>query len=151
MPEPQATLNLLCFDFGSQRIGVAFGSQAHIQPTELPPLPARDGIPHWQQLDQLVDHWQTQAFVVGMPYHMDGSISLMAQRARKFANRLVNRYQCPCYVIDERLSSYEAKQERLHNQGSHNWKKHSVDSIAARLILQSWYQESEHKLAQQPL
>jgi putative Holliday junction resolvase len=149
MLEPMKDLNLLCFDFGNQRIGVAFGSQSHVQPTELPPLPARDGIPRWIELDQLVDHWQAQAFVVGIPYNMDGSISLMAYRARKFANRLGVRYQCPCYVIDERLSSYEAKQEQLQNQGK--WQHRRIDGVAARLILQSWYQQSDHKLAQQPL
>ena len=150
MPEPKANLNLLCFDFGTQRIGIAFGCHRHACPTELPSLQARDGIPNWQQLNQLVDYWQPQAFVVGIPYNMDGSIGSIAQRARKFANRLAARYQLPCYVIDERLSSYEAKQELLQKRGINSWKKHNIDGIAARLILQSWYQQSVHTLAQQP-
>ena len=50
-------LNLLGFDFGSKRIGVAFASQAGTEPVILPPLPARDGIPDWQQINKLTKEW----------------------------------------------------------------------------------------------
>lgn len=144
------SINLLGFDFGSKRIGVAFASQAATEPVILQPLPARDGIPDWEQINKLVKEWQTQAFVVGIPYNMDGSVGEMAHRARKFANRLAARFDLPSYVVDERLSTYEAKQVHLTHGGGTNWKKHGVDGISAQLILQSWFEEAEHRLASQP-
>ena len=110
-------LNLLGFDFGSKRIGVAFASNSHTQPVVLAPIKAQDGIPSWQIMEGLVDEWQAQAFVVGIPYNMDGSISEMALRARKFANRMSARFDCPCYVVDERLSTQAAKREHLEAGG----------------------------------
>ncbi|MDB4536383.1 Holliday junction resolvase RuvX, partial [Oceanospirillaceae bacterium] len=75
------SLNLLGFDFGSKRIGVAFASNPLTQPVVLAPIKAQDGIPDWQTLESLVSDWQAQAFVVGIPYNMDGSIGEMALRA----------------------------------------------------------------------
>jgi len=144
-------LNLLGFDFGSKRIGAAFASSPLTQPIVLPAIKAQDGIPNWPTLEALVKEWQAQALVVGIPYNMDGSISEMALRARKFANRISARFDLPCYVVDERLSTQEAKQEHLHGGGGTDWKKHGVDGIAAGLILQSWFNEHEHRLSTLPL
>ena len=81
---------------------------------------------------------------------MDGSVGEMAHRARKFANRLASRFNLPSYMVDERLSTYAAKEVHLSQGGGTNWKKNGVDGIAAQLILQSWFAESEHRLASQP-
>jgi len=143
-------LNLLGFDFGSKRIGAAFASNPLTQPIVLAPINAKDGIPNWQTLDALIVQWQAQAFVVGIPYNMDGSVGEMALRARKFANRISARFDRPCYVVDERLSTQAAKQEHLEAGGGTDWKKHGVDGIAAGLILQSWFSETEHHLSTVP-
>lgn len=143
-------LNLLGFDFGSKRIGAAFASNPLTQPIVLAPINAKDGIPNWQTLDALIVQWQAQAFVVGIPYNMDGSVGEMALRARKFANRISARFDKPCYVVDERLSTQAAKQEHLEAGGGTDWKKHGVDGIAAGLILQSWFSETEHHLSTVP-
>ena len=143
-------LNLLGFDFGSKRIGVAFASNPLTQPIVLAPINAKDGIPNWQTLDTLIVQWQAQAFVVGIPYNMDGSVGEMALRARKFANRVSARFDRPCYLVDERLSTQAAKQEHLEAGGGTDWKKHGVDGIAAGLILQSWFNETAHRLSPVP-
>ncbi len=129
----------LAFDFGTGRIGVAVGQAMTGTATPLSPISARDGIPDWTALDPLIDDWAPDALVVGIPLNMDGSISEMARRARKFANRLQERYRRPCYLIDERLSTREAK--RIHHAagGGNNYRKESVDGIAAQLILESWF------------
>ena len=130
---------VLGFDFGTTRIGVAVGQSLTGTAAPLPPLAARDGIPHWPALEQLINEWQPAALVIGIPLNMDGSISDMARRARKFANRLQERSKRPCYLMDERLTSAEAKQISLSRGGSHNFKQNSVDGIAAQLILESWF------------
>ena len=64
---------------------------------------------------------------------MDDSESELLLRARKFGKRLEGRLHKPCYGIDERLTSFEARGEIL--RGNRN---EAVDSIAARLIVESW-------------
>jgi len=129
----------MAFDFGTGRIGVAYGQSLTGTSQALSPVNARDGIPNWQQLDQLVSQWQPNAMVVGIPLNMDGTISDMSRRARKFANRLHERYKCPCFLMDERLSTAEAKEIHFAAGGSNDFRKESVDGIAAQLILESWF------------
>ena len=142
--------NVLGFDFGAKRIGVAWASNAMTKPVILPSIAARDGIPDWELIRRLVQDWQTQAFVVGMPYNMDGTVGEMAYRARKFANRLAHRFQLPSYIVDERLSTYEAKQQTCSHDITSHWQRQEIDGIAAQLILQTWFAETTHLSASQP-
>lgn len=134
----ETTQTVLGFDFGTSRIGVAVGQSLTGTAAPLEPVAARDGIPDWQIFDQLITEWQPTALVVGIPLNMDATISDMARRARKFANRLKERSKLPCYLMDERLTSDEAKRISVSRGGSHNFKQNSVDGIAAQLILEDW-------------
>ena len=129
----------LAFDFGTRRIGVASGQSVTGTASPLTPLMAKDGIPNWDEISKLISEWQPDALVVGIPLNADGTISDMAHRARKFANRLHERYKTPCFLMDERLSTAEAKEIHFASGGSDNFREESVDGIAAQLILESWF------------
>ena len=129
----------LAFDFGTSRIGIASGQSITGTATPLEPIKARDGIPNWDQLGKIISEWQPDALIVGIPLNYDGTISDMAHRARKFANRLNERYKTPCFLMDERLSTAEAKEIHFAAGGSDNFKEESVDGIAAQLILEGWF------------
>lgn len=130
---------VLGFDFGTTRIGLAIGQSLTATATPIDPVRARDGMPDWPQLDAAIAEWQPDTLVVGIPLNMDGTISEMARRARKFANRIQDRYQRPCYLCDERLTTAEAKRIHLDAGGGTNFKQESVDGIAAQLILEDWF------------
>lgn len=125
---------ILGFDFGTKRIGIAFGQGITQSCNPLTEIPARDGIPNWNELEKIIKEYQPEAFLIGLPLNMDGSESEMSKRARKFAKRLHGRFGPPSFMWDERLSSDEAKALKP----SENYKKQAVDAIAASLILQSW-------------
>lgn len=124
---------VLGFDFGTKRIGVATGQSITNKASALHAINAKDGIPDWAALDTLVEQWQPDVFVVGLPYNMDDSESEILRRARKFGNRLNGRYQKPCYGIDERLSSFEARGLLMRGEA-----KAQLDCFAAQLILETW-------------
>ncbi|MCI0509969.1 putative Holliday junction resolvase [Chromohalobacter marismortui] len=130
---------VLAFDFGTRRIGVAVGNEMLGSATALAPLPARDGIPEWQQIGQLLTEWQPDLLVVGLPLNMDGTESDMSRRARKFGNRLHGRFGKPVEVFDERGSTRAAK--RIARDAGHrgNYRDDGVDGIAAQLILESFF------------
>lgn len=130
---------VLAFDFGSRRIGVAVGNEMLGSARQLAPLPARDGIPDWNVVSRLVNEWQPDLFVVGLPLNMDDSESQMSIRARKFGKRLYGRYGKPCEMVDERGSTREAK--RIAREAGHrgNYREQGVDGLAAQLILESWF------------
>jgi putative holliday junction resolvase len=130
----------MAFDFGTKQIGVAVGQTVTKAAQALTILKANNGAPDWQIIDLLVQEWQPDAFVVGLPLNMDGSVSHMSGRARKFSNRLTNRYHKPCHLVDERLSSVEARVE-LQTFDVSKKKKPKIDSFAAAVILRSWLAE----------
>jgi putative Holliday junction resolvase len=133
--------NCLCFDFGLKRIGVAVGHPLIGAASEQSPLSAREGIPDWKNIEKLVLEWEPVAFVVGLPLNMDGTESELSRRATKFARRLHGRFNKPYFMMDERLSSYEAKGEAIQQDGIRDFGSHSVDGRAAALILESWFRE----------
>lgn len=130
---------LMAFDYGTQIIGVAVGQSVTRTANTLTELKAKDGIPNWQEIEQLLREWQPDLVIVGLPLNMDGSESELSSRARKFANRLHGRFGVQVTLYDERLSSFAAKEEILQHQHSQDFKRHQVDSIAAKYILQSWF------------
>lgn len=134
-------LTLLAFDYGTRSIGVAAGQTATCSASALTELRARDGIPNWDEIKRLLDEWQPDLVLVGLPLNMDGSEQPFCQRARKFANRIHGRFGLPVEMVDERLSSVAAKEEHLATGGSAHFRQDPVDAIAARIILETWLTE----------
>lgn len=132
---------LLGFDYGTRQIGVAVGQMITGQARELCVLKAQNGVPDWQQIEALLKEWQPDALVVGLPLNMDGSPSEMSERAEKFAQRLHGRYQLPVHTHDERLTTYEAKGQRLAQGQRGGYRERPVDAIAAALLLQGWLEQ----------
>lgn len=132
---------ILAFDFGTRRIGVATGQQMLGTGQPLAMIPARDGIPDWQVIEQLLAEWQPDIVLVGLPLNMDDTENDMCARARKFGKRLHGRYHVPVEMVDERLTSFEAKGEVMAAGGSRDFGRHGVDDRAAVLILETWCRE----------
>lgn len=123
---------VLGFDFGLARIGVATGQRVTSTATPLTVLRAKQGQPDWSEVTQIVETWQPELFVVGLPLNMDTSAGTLAQLSTKFARRLEGRFGRPAHLIDERLSSLAARQLTTSAQ---------VDDVAAALILETWLNE----------
>lgn len=129
---------LLAFDYGTKNIGVAYGQTVTATAREIPAIKARDGVPNWDDIQALLKKWQPDLVLVGLPLNMDDTESELCTRARKFANRLTGRFGVKVELVDERLSTFAAKQEAADRGHRGNYGQAPIDSIAARLILESW-------------
>ena len=132
----------MAFDFGTKKIGVAVGQSITGTASPVSVLKAVDGIPDWEVVEKMVKEWRPNVFVVGMPFNMDGSENEMTVLARKFSQRLQERFSKPCYTMDERLSTREArdlKKQLVEAQGKKYNDKEVIDSLAAQLILENWF------------
>ena len=135
---------LLAFDFGTRQIGVAVGQTLSDSANPLTVLKARDGIPDWTQISSLLEEWKPDHLLVGLPLNMDGSESDFCARTRKFARRLHGRFGLKVSMVDERLSTFEAKQlAREHNKQQGSYRDHPIDDLAAAMILQSWMSDPD--------
>lgn len=134
---------LLGFDYGTRQIGVAVGQAITLQARELCTLKAQNGTPDWSRVEALLAEWKPDALVVGLPLNMDGSPSEMSERAEKFARRLHGRFNLPVYTHDERLTTFEAKGQRMARGGQRgSYRDNPVDAIAAALLLQGWLENN---------
>lgn len=132
---------ILGFDFGMKYIGVASGQTITHTATPLTCLQAKDGIPNWDEVGKLISEWQPEALVVGSPLNMDGTPQYLTQCANKFAQRLRHKYQLPVHLVDERLSTWEAKQSlRQEYKNPKPQQLLEINAHAAAILLTQWLQ-----------
>jgi putative Holliday junction resolvase len=134
---------LLGFDYGTQRIGVAVGQELTGTATALTTVRVIDGKPDWALISKLIEQWQPDEVVVGLPLNQDGSFHEVSYQAQRFGNQLHGRYNLRAHFMDERLSSLEAERE-LHGTGGKKGKKGNkadIDKMAAKIILESWLRQ----------
>lgn len=134
----------LAFDFGTKRIGTAIGETQLQSAQPLGVIINTNGTPDWQAMDQLLEQWQPAHLVVGWPLTESGEEQSITSHVKGFIKRLEKRYALPVHKADERFSSMAAQQEikRLRQSGQRKRKSiHAdVDTLAAALILESWFQ-----------
>lgn len=135
----------VAFDYGEQRIGVATGQEVTRTATALTTLKAIHRKPDWDAITRIIEEWKPDALVIGVPYHMDGEEHEITLAARKFGRQLAGRYHLPVYEMDERLSSYAAEEELTAQRAAgrkRKTRKEEIDSLAAKIILESWLQQA---------
>lgn len=139
MPEQAGVV--LAFDFGLKRIGVAMGELMLGEARALATIDEEANVPRFAKIEKLIGQWQPVQLVVGLPLDVEGREHDMSARARRFANQLQGRFKLPVSLVDERYTSVEAEAE-LKQQGGH-WTdtKAQVDATAARIILQSYFDD----------
>ena len=130
MPE-RAARTVLAFDFGLKRIGVAVGEP---ELGTVHPLSAI-AAPGFDIIAKLVAEWRPAQLVVGLPVAANGEHPL-ARRVERFARQLEGRFRLPVARVDERFTSVEAE-SRLRGV-----KKKAVDSVAAQLILEQYFDQA---------
>lgn len=130
LPAPggaQRIRTYLAFDFGLKRVGVASGNTLTCTAQPLRTV-AATGDERFAAIAQLVDEWQPDALVVGVPFHPDGAEHENTLRARRFARQLHGRLRLDVHEVDERYTTTEA-----HADGAGD-----LDATSAALILEQY-------------
>ena len=132
---------MLALDFGLRHIGVAVGNTFSRTAQPLTIIKAKDGVPDWAALSSLAEEWRPDRIVVGLPINMDGSPSELSERASKFARQVEGRIGVVVSLVDERLSSREAKRSALDEGHRGDFAAEPIDDQAAAIILSTWLNE----------
>ena len=125
------------FDFGLKHIGVAVGQTVTGTANPLASLNARQGLPQWEKINALVAYWKPDAFIVGLPYALDGSEHNITRHARRFARELETRYPLPVHLVDERFTTLEARRDLFEQGGSRALSKGRIDGLSAKIITEN--------------
>jgi putative holliday junction resolvase len=118
---------ILAFDFGEKRIGVAVGNTVTKTAEPLKIIQEKNQDQKFKAIELIINEWQPQILVVGLPKHPDGAEHEMTQKAARFGNQLKGRFQKEVIWVDERYTSV------LVEGGN--------DALAAQLILQQYLEE----------
>lgn len=137
-------------DFGSKCMGLSWGSD---ELNMAVPLPA---ILNFQNFDQVFSKLKLiclekgcQAFVLGLPLHMNGDEGIRAKEVRHFADQLMKTLNKPVYFQDERLSTQAAQylsgyQAQSLEKAKKQKQRGIIDSQAATIILQDFLEDKHH-------
>ena len=127
-------MQILAFDFGTKHIGVAVGQTITRTSSPLIVLNvAHEGKEIWNTISSLIDEWKPDQLLVGKPLNMDGTPSEMMKKVDPFFKKLQKISSIPCELVDERLTSFEAK--HLMQVDS---KDDRIDDLAAKIFLDNW-------------
>ena len=151
MPNSIKHQTIMAFDYGLRQIGVAHGQTLTANAEGIGILQASDGVPNWDDVKAMLNEWKPNLILVGLPLNMDGSDSELSRLARKFARRLQGRFNVDALMVDERLTSQDAKsslRDPSSNKKSNKIDLTKIDHLAAALILQSWLDQPN--MGQQP-
>jgi putative holliday junction resolvase len=135
---------IFAFDYGTRRLGIASGDTLTRTARALTTLECTVGIP-WPALQKLIEEYQPARFVVGLPYNVDGTPTLLTDASRRFGLDLKRRYERPVALVDERYSSIEAsgrlRETRAAGLKRRRTTRADVDMIAAEVVLERWFAE----------
>jgi len=126
-------LTVMAFDYGTRRIGVAIGNTL-TQTGQPIQIIAENGVDaRFGLIEALIQEWQPDQLVVGLPCHPDGAPHEMTVKAKRFGNQLYGRFHLPVDWVDERYSSVvlEGNPDMRDN----------LDAQSAALILKQYFQE----------
>ncbi len=101
-------------------------------------LPAAEVLAHARSFRRVLEDWEPEVLLAGLPMTLAGEEGPQAQRIKDAAHRIAVSCGLPLEFADERLSSAEAKRI-LREQGlTERGMRGRVDMVAASLFLQSW-------------
>lgn len=130
-------MRCLGIDFGTRRIGLAFGDELGVA-TPLPAIVDADTQKRWATLLAIARQRRITDIVLGHPLNMDDSTGPKAKEAEKIGQQLQAELGLPVHLVDERLTSYEAESTIAKSKRREVRASGLIDSRAATLILQDF-------------
>ena len=141
---------ILALDLGEKLVGAAISDERLVTTKRLPPLKRSNWKKLLQDVRQLVERFDAQTIVVGLPLRLDGTQGDAAENARRMATNLAKSIDLPVYLQDERLTSFEAI-ENLKGEGLKPDEIPAlVDGEAAATILRDFLDTGQERIRVKP-
>ena len=100
---------------------------------------------YYPTANNIVISRNVDAFVLGNPKNLDGSLSKRSEITLEFKKILEDRFKLNVIMQDERLSTVEAERMLISNDTKRKKRKKVIDKIAATIILQSFLDRRNHE------
>lgn len=92
-----------------------------------------------KRLKELVDQYQVERFIVGLPKNMNNTVGERAQKSQAYGELIHQKFKLPVDYMDERLTTIQAERMLVEEADLSRKKRHQViDELAAVMILQTY-------------
>ncbi len=138
-------MRTLGIDYGDARVGIAITDQLNITAQGLETI-QRNGTDKivLRRLDEILEKYEIDTFVIGMPYNMNGTKTERAEVTEKFIHKLKCKYnQIKIETIDERLTTVAAHKTMNFLDVNKKKKRDIVDTISAVYILEMYINKNK--------
>jgi putative Holliday junction resolvase len=128
---------ILSFDYGNARIGLAikYAEENAVEPL----ITLKNDKDLWPTIEDLLNLHQPDLVVVGRPRNLEGETTKQTLLAEEFASKLSKLYNNKIELIDEALSTEQAKARIPKSLSSRS--REVIDQYAACIILESYLKE----------
>ena len=132
-------MRALGVDLGSKRIGLATSDRSGTIATPLIVL-QRSGSRETdhQAIARIVEEYEIECVVVGLPLNMNGSMGEAAKSALIEVDQLTSVLSVPVLTFDERRTTITADHVLMQQNLNAQARRKVIDKVAAAVLLQSW-------------
>ena len=141
-------MRILGIDYGDARTGIAITDALNITAQGLETIHC-DGSDKviLKRLDEILEQYEVDTIVVGLPYNMNGTKSERTEITEKFIHKLKCKYnKIKIELIDERLTTVAAHKTMNFLDVNKYKKRNIVDTISAVYILETYLNKLKNTL-----
>ena len=138
-------MRILGIDYGDSRVGLALTDPLGFtaQGLETVTHNGNDKIV-LRRLDEIMEQYEIDTIVVGMPFNMDGTKTIRAEVTEKFLHKLKGKYnKIKIETVDERLTTVAAHKTMNFLDINKHKKRNIVDTISAVYILETYMNKNK--------
>jgi len=136
-------VRIIALDYGDSRIGVAVSDELGLTSLPLTTIENSGFEDVLVRLEDLIERYDPEEIVVGLPLHLDGGSGERVDVTREFVDRLRQRLSLPIVLHDERMSSAEVERVLLEADMSRSKRRQKRDKLAASLILRKYLESKK--------
>jgi putative Holliday junction resolvase len=141
---------ILALDLGDKLVGAAVSDDRLVTIKRLAPLKRSSWKRLLQDVVTLIQRYDAQTVVIGLPLNLDGTAGEAAEKAHRIAINLARSIEQPVFLQDERLTSIEAM-ENLKAEGHKPGEIPAlIDGEAAAMILRDFIQTDQERVPVTP-
>ena len=141
---------ILALDLGQKLVGAAMSDERLVTIKRLQPLERSNWKKLLQDVRDLIERFDAQTIVVGLPLRLDGTEGDAAKEVHRIALNLARSIGLPVYLQDERLTSFEA----MENLKAEGFKPEEIpaliDGEAAAMILRDFLDANQNRILLNP-
>jgi len=131
-------MRILGIDYGDARVGVAVSDPMGFTAQGVKTLNNKVFDKMMQSLKEIIDEYNPEKIIVGLPKNMDGSIGFRGEITKDFCEKLSGITTAQIILLDERLTTVTADRYLSATNTRGKDRKKVVDTVAACIILQDY-------------